>query len=297
MVDFLYDRGIPFMVGVIPSVRDSNGQVTGLGAAPEFASALRYAQQHGARLVVHGYVHTLKNESGEGHEFWDADQDRPLADEIPGAIREQVTSGAQQLIRHGLLPLAWETPSYNASRETYRQVALIFSTAVERVQLSDTTGADRGVPSGLTIDAYGRLIVPENLGFVLSGETNCYDQIKAGAEMLTQLRGTVSGCYIHAYQPLQKLTGLVETLSAFKKPFLDLVDLDNAVVVPGRILLTGNAKRSVTLKNATVRRKAYDRSGKLVKEEMEPELSNGERTFQKSAGDYELIEYSEGESK
>jgi uncharacterized protein YdaL len=297
MVDFLYGRGIPFMLGVIPSIRNTNGQAAALGSAPEFASALRYAQQHGGRLVLHGATHALQNETGEGHEFWDTEQDRPLADESPGSIRERIQGGAQQLIRHGLLPLAWETPSYNASRQTYRAVAQIFSTAVERVQLSDTTGADRGVTAGLTIDAYGRLVVPENLGFVLSGETNCCEQINANGEMLTHLRGTVAGCYLHAYQPLEKLTRLVETLSAFKKPFLDLADLDNAVVLPGRVLLTGNAQRSVTLKNATVVRKTFDRAGKLLKEEKEPELSNGERTFQRNAGDCELIEYSEGESK
>ena len=296
MVDFLYGRGIPFMVGVIPAARDTNGQAPGLGSAPEFASALRSAQQHGGRLVLHGYHHAYKNESGEGREFWDAEQDRPLAEESAGALRERLHSGVQQLLRHGLLPLAWETPGYSASRQVYREVAQVFSTAIERVQLSDATGTEGGVASGLTIDAYGRLIVPENLGYVLSGETNCCDQIKAAGEILTRLRGTVAGCYIHAYQPLPKLTGLVETLSAFKKPFLDLAELDNAVAVPGKILLTGNAQRPVKLKSATVRWKAFDLTGKLLSEEQESGPSSGERAFlRKGKGDYELFEIVEGQ--
>jgi hypothetical protein len=74
-----------------------------------------------------------------------------------------------------------------------------------------------------------------------------------------------------------------------------LADLDNAVVLPGKILLSGGAQRSVTLKNATVRWKAYDRTGKSVAEEQEPDPINGERTFQrKGRGDYELIEIVEG---
>jgi hypothetical protein len=198
------------------------------------------------------------------------------------------------MLRLGLLPLAWETPHYAASSSVYPEVARVFSTAVERVQLSDATSLATAEIGGLTADRYGRLVVPENLGYVLDAPVNFDDAIKGQAEVLTQLRGTVAGCSIHAYQPVEKLIALVETLEDCRVPFLDLADLDNRVELPGALLLTGNAQRAVALRNATIRWKAYDRAGNLLAETREPTATSGERTFKRNAvGAYELFEIDE----
>ena len=140
----------------------------------------------------------------------------------------------------------------------------------------------------------GRQIVPENLGYVSGAVTNSLAQIKRGAEFLGQLRGTVSGCFIHAYQPFETLTRLVETLEELKTPFLDLAELDNWSHVPGHLLLSGSAQFKVRVENATVTWKAFDRSGKLVAAEQESQSATGERTFRRRGkGDYELFEFGE----
>ena len=93
---------------------------------------------------------------------------------------------------------------------------------------------------------------------------------------------------------MEKLTGLVETLEGFSIPFLDLADLDDRVELPDAILLVGGARRTVTLLNALVRWKAFDRAGNLLAEKQEPGISSGKRDFQRTgAGDYQLFEFGE----
>jgi predicted deacetylase len=296
MADYLHSRDVPFMVAVIPRIRNPDtGDMEDLNSQPEFVSALHYAQQRGGRLILHGYTHAHADEPGEGHEFWDTERDRPIAEDKPEYTRDRVHRGVRQMLKHGLLPLAWETPHYAASRQAYTEIAKVFSTAVEQVQLSDTTHLDKGVTVALTLDGYGRLIVPENLGYVrLGAVSNSCEAIQNSAQVLAKLRGMVGGCYIHAYQPLQKLMALVGTLEELKIPFLDLADLDHVVALPDSILLVGSAKKVVILRQATVRRKAFNRAGKLLAEEQETSPANGERTFGRTGlGDYELIEFVE----
>ena len=294
--DYLYSRGHPFIVAVVPVVRDpSSGELLDMDSQAEFVESLRYAQQRGGRLIVREYAFPARDERNEEHPFWwDLELDRPITAQTAGSMRERLLRGVRQMPRQGLFPLAWETPHYVASGAAYAEIGKVFSTAVERVQLSDATSRANSEIGGLTLDRHGRLIVPENLGYVLDAPLHNEDAIRARAEILARLRGTVAGCVIHAYQPLEKLTGLVETLEGFSIPFLDLADLDDRVELPDALLLVGGARRTVTLRNALVRWKAFDRAGNLLAEKQEPAISSGKRDFQRTgAGDYQLFEFGE----
>ncbi len=295
MVDYLLARGHPFMVGVIPEYRDpSTGELLELESQPEFVEALRYSQRRGGRLVIRGSSTAAEKEAGNDQELWDRELDRPPAGLGSQSLRKRLQKETRAMLRQGLLALAWETPNNAASRAAYTEIAKVFSTAVERVQLSDATHLANAEIGGLTVDRYGRLIVPENLGYVLDAPAGFDSNIAARARILTQLRGTVSGCVIHSYQPLEKLTALVEMLENFQVPFLDLAELDNRVELPEALLLTGNARGTVALRNAAIRWQAYDRAGRLLAEKQEPTASSGQRTFQRSGvGDGELFEISQ----
>jgi uncharacterized protein YdaL len=290
VADYLHARDIPFILGVIPAWRDpASGRELDLNDCPEFVSTLRYAQQRGGRLVLSGWAH----EPGTS-EFWDVREDRPVS-LTPAQMRAQLLAGVRLMLRHGLLPLAWETPAYAASAPAYAEIGRVFSTSVERVQLSDATHRDLGTTPSFTVDRAGRFIVPENLGYVQMGGKPLA-QIKAGAERLTKLRGTVVGAYAHAYQPFHKITALADLLAGLQVPFLDLADLDLWVQTPETILLAGRAERRVMLRHATVRWKAFDRAGNLRAIEVEKAPSTGERTFKRiGVGDYEVIELTEAQ--
>jgi hypothetical protein len=289
-VDYLYSRGHPFLLSVAPSWRtEEKGTVENLDSAPQFVAGLRYAQKRGGRILLRGCV----REPGGRGEFWDLELDRPPAENQPVAIRERLITAVDLLFKHGLLPIGWQTPDDAASQAAYREIGRVFSTAVERPQLGDVTHFEKGLVSALTMDGHKRLIVPENLGYVPSEAADPFGAIKLQAEFLLVLRGTVGGCFIHAYQPLEKLTSLVETLEGLKTPFLDPVDLDNAVHIPGRLLLTGKAQRTVRATGDTITWKAFDRGGNLLRAEQESVVA-GERQFRrKGDGDYELFEFSE----
>jgi hypothetical protein len=285
--DYLHARKIPYLVALTPVWRDPEfGMIENLDSNAEFVTALRYAQQRGGRLVMKGCTY-----DGSKLEFWDTRFDRPVPGESVEQYRNRLHDGVRLMFKHGLFPLAWETPASAASRSAYTAVAEVFSTAVERLQLSDTTARESYVTSAPTIDRYGRWILPENGGYALMTSSNAFDTIQENLDVITSLRGTVAGCYIHCYQPLTRITALVDLLESYKLSFLDLADLDNAVQLPGALLLSGNARKTIELQEAELQARSFDRSGNQLAHEREGQPYTGTRTFRRVRGDYELIEF------
>jgi hypothetical protein len=228
---------------------------------------------------------------GNKLEFWDTRLDRPAQGESVDQYRARIQEGVQLMLKHGLFPLAWETPGAAASRNAYSAIGEVFSTAVERLQLSDTTSRESYVTSAPTIDRHGRFIVPENGGYVQMTASNALEAVRENLDAITSLRGTVAGCYIHSYQPLARTMALVNLLESYKLAFVDLGEMDNAVQLPDALLLSGKAQKTIDLQNALVQKKSFDRSGTLSAQEREGQPYTGVRTFQRTAGDYDLIEF------
>jgi uncharacterized protein YdaL len=285
--DYLYARKIPYMVAVTPVWRDPEfGMIENLDSNAEFVTALRYAQQRGGRLVMKGCTY-----DGSKLEFWDTRLDRPIQGENVEDYRRRLHENVRLMFKHGLFPLAWETPGSAASRNAYTAIAEVFSTGVERLQLSDTTSRETYVTSAPTLDRHGRLIIPENGGYALMTSSNAFDSIRESLDVITALRGTVAGCYIHCYQPLARITALVDLLETYKLSFLDLADLNNTVRSPGAVLLSGDARVAIELRNADVHSRSFDRSGNQLAHEREAQAYTGTRTFGRARGDYQLIEF------
>jgi uncharacterized protein YdaL len=290
LVDCLHRNGIPFIVAVVPAYwNPKTKKVEDLDTQPEFVAALRYAQRNGGRLILQGYVNTRKASTGLEAEFWDESLDRPLADDSTDYVRERVHQGIRQMLRRDLFPLGWMTPFNSASRADYAEIARHFSTAVERVQISDATALEKYAGSAITEDDFGRRILPENLGSI-TGKRITLESIRDQAELLTSLRGTLSTLSFPAYLTDDKLQQAVRLLDQLNAPFLDLADGDHWVQIPETVLLTGNAQRTVTVKNARISWKAYDRTGKLISEEPAAAPVRGDQLLKRRGqGDYELF--------
>jgi uncharacterized protein YdaL len=291
LVDYLHQRGLAFIVGVIPAYwNPETKKIEELETQPEFVAALRYAQRNGGRLVLQGYVNTRKAGTGQEPEFWDAALDRPLADDSADYVRERLQQGIRQMLKRDLFPLGWITPFNSASRADYAEIARHFSTSIERVQLSDATALENFSGTAVTQDDFGRLIIPENLGTV-TGRRSMLAQMQTRAELQTSLRGTISTVAFPAYLTDDKLDQTVRLLDQLKTPFLDLADGDHWVQLPETILLTGNAQRRVTLNNARISWQAFDRNGKLLESEPASAPLSEDHLFQRRGkGDYELFQ-------
>jgi uncharacterized protein YdaL len=296
LVDCLADRGHPFIVGVIPAFYDAQkDKVLNLDTQPEFVAALRYAQQRGGRLVMQGYLHANKGRTGQEPEFWNALSDTALAGDNADYVRQRIEAGLRQFFAKGLFPIGWETPRYAASRANYAEFARYFSTAVERIQLSDATAQENFAGTACAADDHGRLIVPENLG-VITGLRGAQLRIQARAEVVSRLRGTISLCSFPAYLSENKLAQAVTLLEQLRVPFLDLADGNHWVQSSDMLLLTGNASRTVNLNNARIRWQAFDRKGRLMAEEYEPTPFTGERVFEpRQKGDYEIYQFNQAQ--
>ncbi|MFM2081845.1 MAG: hypothetical protein RL380_536 [Verrucomicrobiota bacterium] len=297
LVDYLHEHAIPFTVGVIPAFFDpankKQKEILDLESQPEFVSALRYAQANGGRLVLQGFVNSRKAGTGQEPEFWDASLDRPYADDTAEDVRLRLTQGARQMIKKNLFPLAWETPFNSASRTAYAEIASHFSTAVERIQLSDASGLENFASSTLGVDDFGRTVISENLG-VINGQRAGYVQVQERAELLAALRGTIAVCSFPAYLDDGKLAQTIGAIKGTRPLYLDLADGDHWMQLSDLILLTGQATRTVTLKKANITWKAYDRAGKLIISETESQPVTGERQFKRrGTGDIEIFEINE----
>lgn len=281
--DYLHARSIPFAV----SFRGLTEKTSSTDDGAEFISALRYGQQRGGRMIL------LGTEPPSGRpEFWDDRGDRPRMQITGGGLRHRITSAAEAAINVGLLPIAWETPQYAASSYTYQEIATVFGTAVERVQLSDATSRETYAPAGLARDQYGRLLLPDNLGFI-GNTSNGLAGVQINADLLAALRGSILGASFDSYLPFPRLVQLVDLLESYHFSFLDMAELGNRVELPDQILLTGDATASVSLQNATIRWKTFNRAGQLLAEDEQRTKASGRRDFKRiGIGTFELVQFS-----
>ncbi|MFZ5802450.1 MAG: DUF2334 domain-containing protein [Candidatus Omnitrophota bacterium] len=231
---------LPFMMGVIPQYRDpKTGKQAALKDRLHLVSALRGCMEQGGSVLLHGYTHQWKNESGEGHEFWDVPRDRPIEEYSEETVREKLESGIRELVALELYPLGWETPHYAASERDYRTMARYFSTAVERRQVSDRTyKASQEFPYMIR-DIYGQRVIPENLGYVNLEENKTAEDILRRAAELRVVRDAVAGVFYHSYFEEKYVRKIAEALLDLGFEPLDLREFpavvrgENAMIFAG----------------------------------------------------------------
>ena len=156
VINYLHSERIPFAMGVIPAQRLEDGRIVELGDRPDFVRVLRYAQDRGGTIVLHGYHHTFG--SGEDYEFWDEKRNAPIPGETWGMYARKVEDGIRIMRDMGIEPHLWETPHYAASPLAYRVFSHYFSHAIENRR------TDPWLPYPTGPDEYGQTLIPETIG-------------------------------------------------------------------------------------------------------------------------------------
>src|SRR5699024_8289347 len=150
-------RDIPYMIAVIPVYTDpDSGRRYHFEDQREVLKVLKYMQDNGGSVVLHGYTHQFRGaETGEGFEFWDVENQMPIyhgpeeevvqlsVDDFESQekyeahqsaneeyerryIENRLTRGVQELANYGLYPLAFEAPHYTMSQNGYQVASNIF---------------------------------------------------------------------------------------------------------------------------------------------------------------------------
>lgn len=252
----LKKRKIPYMIAVIPVYTNpETGKEYHFEDRPETLKALKYMQDNGGTVVLHGYTHQFRqSETGEGFEFWDVKNQTPiyhgpdenveklLEEDFKNRdayetymeenlaferryIEERLTKGVQELANYGLYPLAFEAPHYTMSQHGYKIVSESFSTYVGQVQLSDeeweimNTTPYASKPDFLN----GMLLLPETIGFVQPEEEHPVNDMMNKANLYQVTDGGMIGSFYHPYLGTEAFIELIEEME--KIPNIEWVDL------------------------------------------------------------------------
>lgn len=231
IADYLYSRKVPFIIVLIPAYINPN---SGAGASitdyPELVEAVKYMVERGGTVALHGYTHQhYKSETGEGFEFWDAFEDRPLNVNYADYIRDRVIKGIEVCLENGLYPLAFIPPHYAMAQEGYAELKKYFSTVIGQIQTTDRWFATEAPPYEIKNTKRFNRLLPESLGYVGEGGSNDVKKILVNATKLLVVRDATTGVFFHSYMDIEYLKQIVEGLKSLGYVFGDLGREDNWV--------------------------------------------------------------------
>jgi hypothetical protein len=222
IINYLHSRRIPFTMGVIPAQRMKDGSIVELSDRPDFVKVLRYAQDHGGTIILHGYHHTFG--SGEDYEFWDQKRRAPIAGETWDMYARKVEDGIRIMRNNGIEPRLWETPHYAASPLAYRVFSHYFSHTIEN------RNPVPWLPYPAGPDQYGQMVIPENIGFIDPETRKTVDLQLQRADTLRIVRdGWAVGFFHPASIEPSKLKRLIEGLQRQGYTFADVRALPTEV--------------------------------------------------------------------
>jgi Uncharacterized protein conserved in bacteria (DUF2334) len=215
-VHYLASVHVPYGIGVIPELRVQGKVIGPLGDNRELLKTLRWAQGHGATIILHGLHHCCSSEDAEGYEFWDHEHNASVSNDSAGWMRSQVAKGIADLTALGLRPQMWETPHYAASPTDYEVVSQFFGAAWE---LRRPVG---WLPWVLMRDQYGVMLLPEDLGYVsMDGTKTVADQLARAKELLV-CQSCIAAGFLHpSVIPVKDVREYVRGLQGLGYEFVD----------------------------------------------------------------------------
>ncbi|PBF65602.1 cell wall anchor protein [Clostridioides difficile] len=234
IADYLSSKNIPFTIALIPAyVNPKNHKVITLSESPEIVKAIKYMQDKGGTVILHGYTHQYKKEevSGEGYEFWDGKKDEPLKENMKIFVKDRVLNGLRVCIENGIYPLAFEAPHYAMESEGYKELKKYFSTYIGQHQNNDKKFSTNTYPYIIRDTEELNIFIPENLGYIDPEDKFTFQNIKENLDKLSIVRGFSGGFFFHSYLNIEYLKNTIEYLEKQNIEFMNLRDFNNWVKV------------------------------------------------------------------
>lgn len=230
--EYLYNRNIPFMIALIPAyVSPETNYITKMSDKPEFIKTIQYLQKIGGSIVLHGFTHQRfgGETSGEGFEFWNGIEDKPIEGDIDEWLYERIEMGLRECVKNEIYPIAFEAPHYAISQEGYRALKKIFSTYVGHIQTADNSFTTTQYPFELRNTKLFNKFIPENLGYITEENPFFIDEIANNINELSVVRGRLGGVFYHSYLGVKKLEKLIELFENTNITYYDLRNDDHWV--------------------------------------------------------------------
>ncbi|MGA5305367.1 DUF2334 domain-containing protein [Nucisporomicrobium flavum] len=257
IADYLYAQKVPFSVAVYPRYRDPKG-VQNNGKAqdytllqrPKVVSALRYMQQRGGTLLMHGYTHQYGSApnpydgvSANDFEFYAAHVDAndsviydgPVAGDSAAFAASRIASSGLTFALAGLgVPTTFEFPHYAGSAVDYQTVNSVMGKRYDRgLYFPGVLGGGKidysrqfgqFFPYAVR-DVYGSVVIPENIGNVEPLPFNNHParlpaDLIASAQRNLVVRDGVASFFYHPYLGTDHLKQLVPGIKALGYTFV-----------------------------------------------------------------------------
>ncbi|QSS99697.1 polysaccharide deacetylase family protein [Pontibacillus sp. ALD_SL1] len=248
IADLLSEKGIPYMISVVPVYRNPETQrEIHLSDSPKLLNLLKKMQKEGGSIIMHGYTHQYRDdETGEGFEFWDVENNMPISapateevtkkeesdfdseeeyEEYVNKVKEfetdyistKIEKGIHDLVSNGLYPLAFEPPHYTMSQNGYGIVSNYFSTYVGQLQLSDEDWRIMNPSPSISSPSFlnGMTFLPETLGYIPPDDPEAIERVKSAVESQQIVRDGVMAAFYHPFigvEPFKELMATMETI-------------------------------------------------------------------------------------
>lgn len=241
IADYLYSQNIPFIISLTPAVVDNEtGNLNTLDSNPEFIKTIKYMQQKGGSVILHGYTHQLGEEeiSGEGYEFWDIKNNKPIQN-IDTYVKNRILSGLRRCVENDIYPLGFKAPQYAMDSAGYKEIKKYFSTYAGKYQNSDDNFVTSTFPYIIKDSSLFNVFIPENMGYIDKKDKFSVEEVKSNYNKLKIVRGYTGGFLYNSQLGLDKLKEIIEFLQDNDAKFLDLKSNYNYVKVDD-ISITSN---------------------------------------------------------
>lgn len=245
IADYLYKEKVPFIIALIPTYVDSKtGNINTLDLKSEFIETIKYMQEKGGSVILHGYTHQIGNKeiSGEGYEFWDIKNDEPIKEDINIYVKNRVLSGVRLCVENGIYPLGFEAPHYAMNIDGYKEIKKYFSTYVGQYQNNNDNFTSSAFPYTIKNSDTFNILIPENLGFIDSEDLFSVDLIKENFNKVSMVRGYSGGFFFHPYLDIKYLKECVQFLKNNNVNFLDLKEKENYIKVDDASVISKDGK-------------------------------------------------------
>ncbi|MFC7063700.1 DUF2334 domain-containing protein [Halobacillus seohaensis] len=281
IAQLLKEKDIPYMIAVIPVYTNPvTGREYHFNDSPDVLKALKYMQNNGGSVVLHGYTHQFrKSETGEGFEFWDVENDMPIyheQNEKPDLrtkqdfnnqeeyvefmdenkafereyIEKRLTIGIQELTNFGLYPLAFEAPHYTMSQNGYEVTSDFFSTYVGQVQLSDKDWRTMDTTPSVSKPSFlnGMRLLPETIGYVKPKDNQAIDTMIEKAKYYQIFDGGMVSGFYHPYLGVSEFKKLIKEMEQIPNiDWIDLKEIENTTQAENIVITTENGNISTDI--------------------------------------------------